>query len=257
MFTIYDHDDYRSILKQELAKRTKHNTSYSQGAFARDIQVTPGRLSEILNEKQGISVRVAEQIAVRLGYTPSEKQFFVDLVASIHERSRVAREAAQQRLRKCREQREVTSLAKEVGQVMSFWHYLCVLELIKADDFKLNAKWIAQSLGISELDAGAAINRLFQLELLGDQGRNSCLTARHTLPGSELNEYSNYNFCSQLLSKGTLSMGIETIGWREVESWMANVPASKINYFRQKVSALVEDIFSELTHQRDGIGSNS
>ena len=60
--------DYRLLLKSELASRTNQNPNYSLRAFARDLDLAPSRLSEVLNGKQGLSTQAAEKIAKTLGY---------------------------------------------------------------------------------------------------------------------------------------------------------------------------------------------
>ena len=99
MVRFFDHSDYRDILRDEFARRASANASYSQSAFSRDIAIAPSRLCEVLGEKQGLSVSVAQKICDKLGYRSLERNYFLDLVVSVHGRSRAAREAAIRRLR--------------------------------------------------------------------------------------------------------------------------------------------------------------
>ena len=75
---------YRSILKDELLRRIRQNPRYSLRAFARDLRLSPSRLSEVLSGKQGLSRQAAKAITERLGWRGSEAERFIDLVESQH-----------------------------------------------------------------------------------------------------------------------------------------------------------------------------
>lgn len=92
------HHDYREILREQLNRRIKQNRYYSLRAFARDLQLAPSRISEVLNRKQGLSAKAAQKIANRLRLAESDSAYFIDLVVSEHARSPRDREAAKIRL---------------------------------------------------------------------------------------------------------------------------------------------------------------
>ena len=57
------HEDYRDILREELAARTETNPQYSLRAFARDLGIGSARLSEVLNGNTGLSRPAAEPLS--------------------------------------------------------------------------------------------------------------------------------------------------------------------------------------------------
>src|SRR2546430_13739191 len=54
--------DYRRVLRKELESRCRTSPRYSLRAFARDLKISPSRLSEILSGKQGLSRAAARGI---------------------------------------------------------------------------------------------------------------------------------------------------------------------------------------------------
>ena len=101
--------DYRNILKAELEARCRHNPCYSLRAFARDLKIAPSRLSEILNNKQGLSQDFAMKIATLIGLSADDHALFCDSVAAFHARSRRQRQLARARLQeKCYGQMEAS-----------------------------------------------------------------------------------------------------------------------------------------------------
>lgn len=134
--------DYRSILKAELAKRCGANPRYSQRAFARDLDLSPSRLSEILSRRYGLSRVAAQGIAKRIGLAKEECRRFLDLVESEHARSKVAREAAKDRLNSDSEQ---SQLQMDAFAIVSDWYHFAILELTCLKDFVSDNRWIAKN----------------------------------------------------------------------------------------------------------------
>ncbi|SMF48060.1 TIGR02147 family protein [Pseudobacteriovorax antillogorgiicola] len=163
---IFRYTDYRDILREELVRRVQQNPNYSQGAFARDISLTPSRLSEILNGKQGISVRVAIDIAKHLKFSEDQCNFFGDLVESQHGRSRLSRESARARLDRYRHSRTFSTRLEAIQELLSKWYYLGILELIKVEGFAVTPEAIATALKIDLQEADRALNRLKDMGLL-------------------------------------------------------------------------------------------
>ncbi|NRA68761.1 MAG: TIGR02147 family protein [Pseudobacteriovorax sp.] len=164
---IYRFSDYRDILREELLRRSQQNPSYSQGAFARDICLTPSRLSEILNGKQGISVKVALDIAKSLRFDDEQAAFFGDLVESQHGRSRLSRESAGLRLDKYRDHRSFNLAPELLEKLLSKWYFLAALEAVKGKLItSLNPIALSQLLKISPEQAESAVNVLRDLGLV-------------------------------------------------------------------------------------------
>ena len=156
--------DYREILMSELEERRERNPQYSQRAFARDLGMQSGRLNEVLNGKQGLSRRWARVIATKLGFGFLEKAHFVDLVVQQHGRSANERNAADVRLMTRREGVSYRQLELDQFALIADWYHIAILELSKLDDFRNDAKWIADILRVSLSRINEA---LFTLERLG------------------------------------------------------------------------------------------
>lgn len=68
--------DYRSFLKQELDRRKEKNPFYSLRAFARDLEMSPQMVSQLLRGKRHLSVISVSKVADKLKYTQEEKRDF-------------------------------------------------------------------------------------------------------------------------------------------------------------------------------------
>ncbi len=161
--------DYRLILQKELTNRCESNPRYSLRAFARDLKLSPSRLSEVLNKKQGLSRQAAESITKILGFGDEEAEYFCDLVSIKHARSVKEREDAKIRLFKAefeKQRDERYSLQLDSFKIISDWYHFGILELMKVKDFKHDAKWIARRLGVQGIQIELAIERLCRVGLL-------------------------------------------------------------------------------------------
>lgn len=158
---------YRQILKEELSLRCKHNPHYSLRAFARDLQISPSRLSEVLNSKQGLSRKAATAIAGKLDFTLEEQEYFCDLVTSLHSRSKTERQGAKVRIEQAKKDFDEDHQFKlETFKVLSEWYHGAIFEMCKMNDFKYDKFYIAKKLKISMIQVELAVERLIRLKMI-------------------------------------------------------------------------------------------
>ena len=90
--------DYKIYLTREFEFRRRRNSGYSLRAFARDLEIQPSKLSEILSQRVGMSTATAEKIAANLKLLDDESRHFISLVERDHGRSQSLRLNAQKNL---------------------------------------------------------------------------------------------------------------------------------------------------------------
>jgi len=72
--------DYRDVLLDTFNQRRVKNSAYSMRAYARDIDISPSRLSEIFSGKGELSLVKSVAIAKRLNLSPLKAANFKDMV---------------------------------------------------------------------------------------------------------------------------------------------------------------------------------
>jgi len=226
---------FRAILKSELESRCQQNGRYSLRAFARDLGLSPSRLSEILNKKQGLSPSAAIGVAEKLGFRGDEKDRFCDLVSSVHARSRQEREAAKLRLKKYSHEDETHELKMDAFKVISDWYHLAILELVSLRWFKNDTRWIGRTLGITEIQADLAIERLIRVKLLEKNGSKLiALKGPGLIPGGVPSE-SIKKFHSQILDQAKEAMVVQSIENREFRAAIMAVDKSKLKEAKEEI----------------------
>lgn len=169
-----DFDDYREFLKEILRQRTSINPKYSLRGFARDLEMTPPRLSEVLNGKRNISAKTAAKIALSLDLNEEEREWFCTLVQVTDAPSQDAKDIARISMKrfKTSQGKEYEVVEDEIFHVIADWYHFGILELTHVTGFRSSPEWISKKLGISPEQAKDAIQRLMKLEMLRlEEGR--------------------------------------------------------------------------------------
>ncbi len=143
-------------LNEALIEAQLRNPAFSLRAFSRKLSVSPSALSEILNGKRRVSKKLAERLLKNLCLSPKETQGIVDLFVDKHPENDP----------ESKYQSPYIELSTDQFHVISEWYHFGILSLAETVDFKGDAKWIAERLGIRAQDAQAALDRLERLKLL-------------------------------------------------------------------------------------------
>lgn len=121
----------QQVLQSELNRRKRANPAYSVRSFARYLELSPGRLSELLNGKREPGKRLEKRLLERLELKAASPQPMED----------------------------------HAFAVIADWQHFAILSLMDTKNFSSRPDWIAKRLGISTFDAQAAIDRLVKVGL--------------------------------------------------------------------------------------------
>lgn len=185
---VFEHNNYRAFLKAVLAERISTNPAYSLRAFARDIEVHPAQLSAIFGAKKGLSQESALRVARRLSLGANEADYFCLLVQYESAPSEEVKDAVMTKLRGLNRNIEMRELSVDLFKIIADWYHFPILEMTELKKFDFAPKSIARRLGITPLEAEAAIERLERLELIekDEKGRyrkaesNLLVKAKHS-----------------------------------------------------------------------------
>lgn len=165
--------EFKQILLTAMRQRIERNPRYSLRAFARDLGISPSRISEILHDKQGISATAALKIASKLALSKVEQERFSHLAAYLYSRSQSAKKIALSFLQQNQGSHgnELKRIKEDALEYVSHWYHLAIYELAHLDNYKFNADNIARTLAISKLEAQQALERMLRLKILEKEGQ--------------------------------------------------------------------------------------
>ncbi len=235
--------NYRAILRQELERRSKRNPRYSLRSFARDLKLSPARLSDVLRNRYGLSRSAALEIAERLGFGAPESDYFCDLVDSEHARGAKLREAAQRRLAEARGR--YNQLSEDHYESIADIHHFALLELVSVEGFRSDPAWIARALGITVPAAEAAVARLLRLGLLKR-------TDSHTLTPAEAFTATTDGLPSeavrkshhQVLEKAAHALDFHSLEERDLSCIIFAADSSRLREAKEAIRAFRRDFDS-------------
>lgn len=177
------------FLKGLLLRRISQNRSYSVRAFARDLKISHSYLSQILNERRGLSLRQALLLSDALHLGKEEKQRFIQL---LFENKHYRLPGVAGAVSSPKSEENTVALDMDRFRTVKEWYHGAILEMTTLKDFKANPQWIAKSLGITPLQARAAVNRLKRLGVLETKGKKWQKTRRRfQFPTTSLDEAVN------------------------------------------------------------------
>lgn len=237
---------YREILKKHFAERLEENPRYSLRAFSRDLAISPSRLSEILNGKQGLSGEWAEKISSRLQMNSRDAEDFYQKVLASDARAKGVRKAAIDRLEQASGQ-DYLAVQADTFKIIADWYHFALLELTKLKSFRPSSQWIAKKLGISVYEAKLAGDRLARLGLLekGRGGRwrltNQTLTTSNGVPSEAIRKFNR-----QILDKSREAISFQSVEERDISSLTLAVRKKDVPVVIDKIRRFRREINSEL-----------
>jgi uncharacterized protein (TIGR02147 family) len=249
---IIQSNDYRETLRLILKGRATQNPRYSLRAFARDLDLVPSRLSEIMNKKQGLSRRAAERIAQKLGFKDDNYELFCDSVSSLHARAENERKLATIRLVKHQsDAASIYRMRSDTFAIISDWYHLAILELMKLKSFRQDIRWIATELKVSPIQIELAIDRLLRMKLLTKDGSGKLSVSNDFGQiDSEIPLDCIGKFHRQLLAKAATSLATTAIDKREITSQLMALTHSEVAEVKRSLKKFRDTVTSNINRER-------
>ncbi len=232
-----DQIHYREVLTNELEQRCNRNSRYSLRSFARDLAISPARLSDVMRGRYGLSATAALQIAKKLGWSERESQHFCDLVDAEHARSAQKKREAVARLRLSSAQAHHKTLSLDSFKVISDWYHYAILELLEVEGFQPNPTWIGTRLGISPHSCKMAIERLLRLGLMKKVGSTLIASDEFTTTTHDIPSESIKKFHRQILEKALLAIDFQDVDERDHSSLIVAIDPSCVAEAKESIKS--------------------
>lgn len=238
------------LLGVEFSRRKQRNTSYSLRAFARDLRLSPSRLSEVLNGKEGLSEKTVDVIASTLTKKSVERGYIKDLVLAEFSRNSKVRESAKIRVDEMRKAESLRRLREDQFRVISDWYHSAILELVHLPDFNEEPEWIAQRLGIPAVTASKALFRLHNLGLLSRQADGKWIAKPEAYSAfSEMPSAAIRKFHHQILNMHSDSLREDPMHDRQFLSMILSIPRSRLEEFKTEMNKFATQFWQKIENE--------
>lgn len=138
---------YLSCLRADLSRKQRTNTAFSLRSYARFLKLQPPTLSAILSKKRPFPKKRLEDTAKALKLSPKEREQFISSATGLS----VIRTETPSR----------HALSEEAHfRIIAEWEHYAFLSLMDTKPFRLDTKWIAKRMGISEIRVHTVLSQL-------------------------------------------------------------------------------------------------
>ena len=221
---IYESQNIQDFLMSELDRRLQHNPRYSQRAFARDLKLSPGALSEIVNGKRAITAKLVFKIEKALGLTETEVSHLLSLLGQ----KKKGEEASEVKSKK--------EMSLQFFRVISEWYHMAILNLTDLKGFQWDPQWIAQKLGISFVQARGAMKRLQEMEMVEKKAERVQRVHDFAYSGEEVPSSAIRQYHSQMLEKCMTALETQSVDERSFYGTGMTIKNSDLKKIKKEVA---------------------
>ncbi len=239
---------YSDVMKEVFQKRAIKNPNYSLRAFARDLGLTSGNLSDILNHKSRLGKEKAAHVARELNLSVNDQKLFSRLVDLSFLEGEEKKEKEHELLN---EDSSYVTLADDYYKVLTEWYYFALIELVRVIDFKNDDQWISERLGIPETQVRPTIERLIRVELLKEIDGDLLQTYDYFVSPSGTPSDTARKFHKQILERAALAVDQQSIEERNFTSGFLRVRKSDLPKIGEKIKEFRREMASEIESGQD------
>jgi uncharacterized protein (TIGR02147 family) len=236
MLDVTKYSGFREYLSDILNQRRINNSNYSLRAFARDLGLQSGQLSEVLGGKKGLSLKKALQVAARLGMGAHETTKFVQLIQT-EGMAPEQKLALKVQFDKAEPNVIYKDLRADTFKVISDWYHYAILEMSLTDTYDSNPQTIAHRLQLTVSEVKQALERMLKLELLEPTAAGKLMkTQKGVTTTKDFASQAIRNFNRQILKKAyqSLELPLET---RDFSTMTMAIDPSKL----EEAKALIKN----------------
>ncbi len=235
--------DYREILTAKFQERRRNNPRYSLRAFAKDLKISPSRLSEVMSGKGSLSIQKGRQIAERLNMSALVAADFVDMIEAAGHGAQSFKDAAARRVTV--RGGDVRTIALDEFAMVSDWRYLAIWTFMTLPQFDGDRKTIADHFKMNLIEVEDVLRRLERLKMVSVNGKNWVIGKTQFYTGGSVPHGAIRQIHSQMSALGRKSIEDQKFSERHLESAILTIDRSRYGEIQQKISKFCQGLVEE------------
>lgn len=232
------------LLSEEFELRKAKNRKYSVRAFARDLRISAGFLSSIMNEKRKLSEEKALEIATTLKWSPAKARLFktmarLRLANSDLARAEILRELENMNLANLRPAWKITL---DRFRIIADWYHIALLELTELQDYDTTEDGMAQRLGVPARLIREALRRLVGVGLLEFREDRWRKTKQRYCSGGDAPSSAIRSFHRQILGKAIEALETQNLDKRDFGCLALSIDDEMVPEIKRRLSEFRKEI---------------
>lgn len=233
---LLESESYRAFLADELSRRIRANPQYSQRAFARQLSMSPGELSEILRGKRKLSFNSVLRIAKSLGLNAEETRHLGYLVQVEKSKEMGTEDLLKSALTDDRR----NQLSVDLFNLISDWYCFAIVNLAETEGFRWNLNWIARRLNISVPQARVAVERLERVGVIEKVNGRLRIAKDFVLSPDGIPSEAVRNYHRQIINKSLHAIDNQSMDEREIRGLTIAIDPKQLPAMKKELSAFLE-----------------
>jgi uncharacterized protein (TIGR02147 family) len=243
--------DYREVLLDAFNSRRKKNSGYSLRAFARDVEMSHSRLSEIFSGKGDLSLEKAQNIAKKLRLTPIKAADFRDMVLIRTSNDVRKKNAASKRLlarTKTSNQKDVTD---DQFQIVANPKYSAVYTCMMLGFYDGSCESIMKLISMNSIELYEVLRRLERLGLVTiEDGRWIAnpfkVNVDNGIPSDWVRSYHR-----EMATLGRKAIDTVPMTSRYLDSIVIPIDLDRFGEIQQKIASFSQSLLEEYCNGKD------
>lgn len=211
---IYEYRNYRDFIRSYVAQKIAENPQFSLRAMAKKLEITQPFLTEVIKGRKNLSPEMAHRVARKLELNDTEAEYFCVLAQAEATKDPHLKGSLFDKLKDLSPSGErYEDLNVETFRLISDWYHLVIRNMADIEGFSFQPGEIAKRLGITKIEAQAAIERLLRMGLIESDPANTKnyrKTKASVMVESDVPNEALRRFHRQMLEKAIESLESQT-----------------------------------------------
>jgi len=234
-------DSCKAFLEDEFIRRTQVNPRYSQRAFAKQLGMSAGELSEVLRGKRNLSLKSAFKIARKLGLSTIEVERLIHLT-QVEKARKVSDHSFLLERVKTPDSKQLTL---DVFRIVSDWFCFAILNLAETKGFHLTPCWIAKRLGITRTEAQIGIERLKRVGLVEEKMGQWEVNTNYVLSPCETPSEAIRSYHKQILGRALEALETQSVSERDFSGIGFAVHPKHLSAIKKEISDFQDQLVAK------------
>lgn len=243
--------DWVEFLHCELRERAQKNPRYSLRAFARDLGLSPSRLSELMRKQGNLSEVSAQAILRALSAEPSKAQHFALLYQSQLAKSELERAQAERQLQELAHFQKARALLLEEFAQMSEWYNLALWNYLLLPGRHLATELYRQFPDVEPRQIEQSLLLLRRLDLIEGDGERGYYAKQEMLTAFyQMGSFAVRNYHRSMLEKAQGCLHGQATEERFFLSSIFLIDQSQLPELQLRLQKVLKDLSLDLKKQQ-------